>query len=432
MSVRYSRTRSSSSRSTRSFANVSTLRRRPSGGPCRWSIALGRGNPQCSMSPVDISVPSASRPRPWRTRRARVGPRSVARCPAGQGTRPAPDCATSASRLLLVAAHHRHVVGPPQQRLGERLDGLPLLHLVAQHQTKGTDAAGASATADRRRRWQRVAGDQPGQHDTAHADEARQRAPGGTDPSSPPRRRRWLRRRVRRRAPSPPGRRACAPRRRSGGTMRVVGSTESRAGSRSANSSACQACCWLYTSNSTCASGDGLGRHPRAEHLEEPTLDPLVGPHHSTLRLERRRRTPPQGAGVAGAGRRRGHRVEALTHGGGSLVGPSPRRRRLGDGVAVAVRDGHAPILAERLGRDADAGRGLTALVLGPVDESRHARPRARRRGLPAITSATDRSWSDERLEQRVEDVVGGQALVVALVGAQLGRRCLGQDRPRG
>ena len=49
---------------------------------------------------------------------------------------------------------------------------------------------------------------------------------------------------------------------------------------------------------------------------------------------------------------------------------PSPRRRSNAASLAVAARDRHPPVAAEGAARDLDAGRLLTALVLGEVDEA--------------------------------------------------------------
>ena len=98
--------------------------------------------------------------------------------------------------------------------------------------------------------------------------------------------------------------------------------------------------------------------------------------------------------------------------------------------IAVAVRDRHAPILAERLGRDTNTGRRLPALVLGPVDERCH--PGDEVGANPALDHIGDRAVMEhERFEQRVEDLVGRQALIVTLIGAQLGRRRLGRAPTR-
>src|SRR5579862_7889849 len=52
---------------------------------------------------------------------------------------------------------------------------------------------------------------------------------------------------------------------------------------------------------------------------------------------------------------------------------PVTRRGGIGGVIAVPVGDGHAAILAEGLGGDANARRRLAALVLGPVDQRGHA-----------------------------------------------------------
>ena len=85
------------------------------------------------------------------------------------------------------------------------------------------------------------------------------------------------------------------------------------------------------------------------------------------------------------------------------------------------------PVAAERLRRDAHPGRALAALVLGDVDEARH--PPHDGLVVAELDDLAGRAvLLDVRLEDRVEHLVRRQALVVALVGAQLGRRRLGDD----
>ena len=107
----------------------------------------------------------------------------------------------------------------------------------------------------------------------------------------------------------------------------------------------------------------------------------------------------------------------------------APRVVRAGDqgdahrrSPPVAVRDRHPAVAAERLAGDLDAGRLLAALVLGQVDEPDDAvdvlgRQAARDELLAAEVLL------DVALEDRVEDRVGRQRVLVLLVGAQLGRR---------
>src|SRR6185295_19496327 len=83
-------------------------------------------------------------------------------------------------------------------------------------------------------------------------------------------------------------------------------------------------------------------------------------------------------------------------------------------------RDGEAAARAERLGRHAEAHRRLATLVLVPLDERDRLLDRLLRvargddllRGLAVL---------DVELEDRVEDVVLGQVVRVALVVAELG-----------
>src|SRR6185312_2986068 len=81
---------------------------------------------------------------------------------------------------------------------------------------------------------------------------------------------------------------------------------------------------------------------------------------------------------------------------------------------AVAVRDRHAAVAAERAAGDLDAGRGLTALVLGAQDELLAAEV-----------------LLDVGVEDRVEHGVGGERVLVALIGPQLGARRALDDRAR-
>ena len=73
----------------------------------------------------------------------------------------------------------------------------------------------------------------------------------------------------------------------------------------------------------------------------------------------------------------------------------------------------------------------LAALVLGEVDEPDHALD------VGGGQAARDELLAPEvlldvALEDRVEDLVGRQRVLVALVGAQLGRRRAGDDRSSG
>src|SRR5205085_72410 len=94
----------------------------------------------------------------------------------------------------------------------------------------------------------------------------------------------------------------------------------------------------------------------------------------------------------------------------------------------VAVGDREAAVLAEGLRRDAYAGRGLTPLVLGPVDEGDD--PADQSRVVAGLGQLAGREVVlDVGLEDWVELLVRRQGLVVTLVGSQLGRRRLGEHR---
>ena len=90
--------------------------------------------------------------------------------------------------------------------------------------------------------------------------------------------------------------------------------------------------------------------------------------------------------------------------------------------AAKLVRDRQAPVAAERLRADLDPGRRLAALVLGAVDEPDHLvddllGQAAADQLLAALVLL------DVGLEDRVEQVVGRQRVLVALVRLQLRRR---------
>ena len=94
------------------------------------------------------------------------------------------------------------------------------------------------------------------------------------------------------------------------------------------------------------------------------------------------------------------------------------------------VGDRHAPVPPERLGRHLHSRGGLAALVLGQDDQPHDlAHQLLVEAGVHQLGSR--QVALDVGLEDGVEDVVGRQALVVALTGAQLGRRRLGQHARR-
>src|SRR5215210_2896739 len=95
--------------------------------------------------------------------------------------------------------------------------------------------------------------------------------------------------------------------------------------------------------------------------------------------------------------------------------------------LAVAVGDGHAPVAAEGAGGDLYAGRGLAALVLGPVHQAHGA--------LYVFfveAGGDDLTYTlvlfHVGLEDGVEDFVGRQGVGVALVFPKLGGGLLGED----
>ena len=86
----------------------------------------------------------------------------------------------------------------------------------------------------------------------------------------------------------------------------------------------------------------------------------------------------------------------------------------------VAVRDRYPPILAERLGAHAHAGRRLPALVLGEVDEAHDAIDEGS--VVPGCDELGAREVVlDVAAQDRVEHLIGRQRIVVALIGPQLG-----------
>src|SRR4030042_2068509 len=88
--------------------------------------------------------------------------------------------------------------------------------------------------------------------------------------------------------------------------------------------------------------------------------------------------------------------------------------------LAVAVGDGEAAVAAEGAGGDLDAGRGLTPLVLVAVDQADPAphplflEPHRQDIGEALV-------FFPVGLEDGGEDIVRGEALLVYLVGPQLG-----------
>src|SRR3954471_11243591 len=100
------------------------------------------------------------------------------------------------------------------------------------------------------------------------------------------------------------------------------------------------------------------------------------------------------------------------------------------ESAPVPVGDRDPAVLAERLRSDAYADRGLPPLVLGDVDQPHD--PLHRFRVEAEIDQLRDREVVlHVPLDDGVEDLVRRQALVVSLVGPQLGGGRLGQDRFR-
>src|SRR3954452_8913375 len=100
-------------------------------------------------------------------------------------------------------------------------------------------------------------------------------------------------------------------------------------------------------------------------------------------------------------------------------VGRHPRDGRAA--AAITIRGRQTPVAVERLRRDADARWRLAALVLGQVDQTDHAADLllveptgAQFFGIEVLL--------DVALEDRVQNVVRRQRLVVALLVAELGR----------
>ena len=98
---------------------------------------------------------------------------------------------------------------------------------------------------------------------------------------------------------------------------------------------------------------------------------------------------------------------------------PAARARAEGS-AAVAVGDRHAPVPPECPLGDLDAGGRLPALVLGGVDEADHLIDvGVGQAALDQLVASED--LLDVAAEDRVEDVVVREGVVVTLVGAQLG-----------
>src|SRR4030042_3136273 len=113
---------------------------------------------------------------------------------------------------------------------------------------------------------------------------------------------------------------------------------------------------------------------------------------------------------------------------------PFSRARAKGLPLAGAVGDGETAVAAEGAGGDLDAGRGLPPLVLVAVHHADHAPHRlfgeAHRQDVGKALVLLHVG-----LDDGVEDLVGGQRLLVHLVGPQLGggrlgHAGLGDDRP--
>ena len=170
MSVRYRRTRSSSSRSSRSFAKITrsfgfppawgTLHP-PEGRPVKGTDGVG------ANSGATIAAPAVYRTRQvLRTSRpqARRAWRQSSGTPSGSVTRPewAPAATATDSRCCLELVDGGHVVGTLHQPLHQPLAGQPVLDLVPQHQAQGA----AQRRVGHRRGHLQVAGvgrDQPRQ-----------------------------------------------------------------------------------------------------------------------------------------------------------------------------------------------------------------------------------------------------------------------------
>jgi hypothetical protein len=88
--------------------------------------------------------------------------------------------------------------------------------------------------------------------------------------------------------------------------------------------------------------------------------------------------------------------------------------------MGEAVRDGHAAVFAKASARDPRPWCGLPALVFGPVDKADDTPDHF---GVKAFADELRRCpiELDVAMEDRVEDLIRRQAVVVALAGAELG-----------
>src|SRR4029077_13433658 len=88
--------------------------------------------------------------------------------------------------------------------------------------------------------------------------------------------------------------------------------------------------------------------------------------------------------------------------------------------AAIAVGDRHAPVTSEGARGDLDPGRSLAALVLGEVDEADGA---VDLRGGEALGDQLLAALIelDVAAQDAVEQLVGGQGVLIDLIGAQLG-----------
>src|SRR5205809_76316 len=86
----------------------------------------------------------------------------------------------------------------------------------------------------------------------------------------------------------------------------------------------------------------------------------------------------------------------------------------------ISVGDRQATIFAERFRRNLDAGWGLAALVLAAIDHQDDAAD-----DVTIVAEADDlfqaAVFFDVGVEDRVEHLVGRQAIDILLIGAQLG-----------
>jgi len=106
---------------------------------------------------------------------------------------------------------------------------------------------------------------------------------------------------------------------------------------------------------------------------------------------------------------------------GNNFSKPWKKKQAVAQLPAVAVGDGHAPVAAEGLRRDLDAGRALAAFIFAEVDQSNGFQNSGfiKVRGKHGINAHV---FFNIGFEDRVEHFVGRERIGVLLIGSKLRR----------